>query len=134
MELPSFEIAFVDIESGRVNYAIQTRFVRYITISEVGYYTLKGEPSSCSFTRTEKLEVLRVEMEAKAEPDIAAFYGKRVRITNGDDHGRRGEVFMIEDENPPLLRVMLEARDRPFMPPMEWSGWASEVEIIEEKT
>jgi hypothetical protein len=59
MNLPKFDVIFVDKETGRVNYAVQTRFVLYVTMSEVGYVTLDGRKSSCSFTHAETLEIVR---------------------------------------------------------------------------
>lgn len=55
-----FEIAFIDRRTGEVNHAIRTPMVRYITPSEVGYFTIDGRRTSCSFTQIEKLEVNRV--------------------------------------------------------------------------
>lgn len=56
-----FELIFVDRTTGQVNWAVRTRNIRYITLSEVGYYTSDGRPTSTSFTHTENLEVNRVE-------------------------------------------------------------------------
>jgi hypothetical protein len=55
-----FEIAFIDRKTGEVNHAIRTPMIRYITPSEVGYFTIDGRRTSCSFTQIEKLEVNRV--------------------------------------------------------------------------
>jgi len=54
-----FEIVFIDRKTGEVKYAVLTRVVRYITASEVGYYTLDGRSTSISFPHTEKLEIDR---------------------------------------------------------------------------
>jgi hypothetical protein len=59
MNLSKFDVIFADKKTGRVNYAVQTRFVLYVTMSEVGYVTLDGRKTSCPFTQTEKLEIVR---------------------------------------------------------------------------
>jgi hypothetical protein len=59
MVLPKFDVIFIDKETDRVNYAVQTRLVNYVTMSEVGYTTLDGRKSSIAFPQTEKLEIVR---------------------------------------------------------------------------
>ena len=52
------EILFVDVDTGKVNYAItDVSRVRYITPSEIGF-DANGRSSSCAFPHTEKLEVV----------------------------------------------------------------------------
>lgn len=55
------EIVFIDVDTGRVNYAITdvTR-VRYITPSEIGFdkgFNEAARSSSCAFPHTERIEV-----------------------------------------------------------------------------
>lgn len=58
-----FELVFVSIKTGNVNYAItEVRMIRYITRSEVGYTDQKGRLHSASFPHTERLEVNRLEI------------------------------------------------------------------------
>ena len=56
-----FELIFVNIRTGQVKWAVQTRVIIYITLSEVSYITLEGRATSCAFPRAERLEVNRVE-------------------------------------------------------------------------
>lgn len=56
------EILFIDIQTGRVNYAVTdvTR-VRYITPSEIGFdkgLNENARSSSCAFTHAERIEVV----------------------------------------------------------------------------
>lgn len=54
-----FDLIFIDEETGQVKWAVQTRLVNYITLSEVGYTTLQGRRTSCAFPKTERLEIVR---------------------------------------------------------------------------
>lgn len=52
------EILFVNVDTGKVNYAItDVSRVRYITPSEIGF-DANGRSGSCAFPHTEKLEVV----------------------------------------------------------------------------
>lgn len=51
------EILFIDVDTGRVNYAItDVTVIRYITPSEIGF-TTQTRRSSCAFTHKERLEI-----------------------------------------------------------------------------
>jgi hypothetical protein len=51
------EILFLDVKTGKVNYAIENvSRIRHITPSEIGF-DRDGRPSSCAFPHTERLEV-----------------------------------------------------------------------------
>lgn len=52
------EIVFIDVETGKVVYAIgEVSTVRHITPSEIGFTYKDGRISSCAFPHTEKIEV-----------------------------------------------------------------------------
>lgn len=53
------EILFVDVDTGRVNFAVtDVTLIRHITPSEVGYTYANGRKSSTGFHHKEKLEVV----------------------------------------------------------------------------
>jgi len=57
-----FEIIFKDRETSKVLYAVtDVVTIRHITASEVGFTYRGGRISSCSFPRTEELEIRRID-------------------------------------------------------------------------
>lgn len=57
-----FELIFINRKTGLVNYAVtDVTMVRHITPSEVSFTERGGRIRSCSFPRTEKLEVERID-------------------------------------------------------------------------
>lgn len=71
------EILFINIETGRVAFAItDISIIRYITPSEIGFTYANGRNGSCAFTHAEKLEV-----EHKKNSPMRAALMREVGVT-----------------------------------------------------